>query len=95
MSIINPPQDFYCPITGSLLVNPVVDPEGHSYERESIIQWLNTKNISPMTRNPLHISDLKPNLNLKNGIEAIRDQLNKDQLKIQSRIFEVENKEFS
>ena len=95
MSAINPPQDFYCPITGCLLVDPVVDPEGHSYERESIIQWLNTKNISPMTRKPLLISDLKPNLNLKNGIEAIRDQLNEDQLKIQSRIFEVENKEFS
>ena len=95
MSAINPPQDFYCPITGCLLVDPVVDPEGHSYERESIIQWLNTKNFSPMTRKPLLISDLKPNLNLKNGIEAIRDQLNEDQLKIQSRIFEVENKEFS
>ncbi len=95
MSSINPPQDFYCPITGDLLVDPVVDPEGHSYERESIIKWLKTKNVSPMTRNPLVISDLKPNLNLKNGIEAIRDQLNENQLKIQSRIFEVENKEFS
>ena len=94
MSSINPPQDFYCPITGELMVDPVVDPEGHSYDRESIMKWLKKKNISPLTRNPLTEKDLKPNIALKNSIESIKDSLNKDQLKISSRIFDEENKKF-
>ena len=47
-----------------------------------------------MTRNPLYAFDLKPNIALKNGIEAIKDKLSQEQLKINSRIFEGKNQEF-
>ena len=95
MASFNPPQDFYCPITGDLMKDPVVDPDGHSYEKDAIMKWLSTKNVSPMTRNTLIPTDLRPNLSLKNSIEAIRGQLSADQLKIASRIFEKENEEFT
>ena len=94
MASFNPPQDFYCPITGDLMKDPVIDPDGHSYEKDAIMKWISTKNVSPMTRNTLSSSDLRPNLTLKNCIESIRDQLSEDQLKIASRIFEEENIEF-
>ena len=32
------PPDFYCPITGELLVNPVSEPSGHTYEKDSILE---------------------------------------------------------
>jgi len=94
MSVITPPHDFYCPITGDLMNDPVIDPDGHSYERASIIKWLDNKKISPLTRKQLFVKDLKPNIALKNSILEIKDNLNSDQLKINSRIFEKENKIF-
>ena len=33
MATFSVPTDFYCPITGELLENPVVDPEGRAYEK--------------------------------------------------------------
>ena len=47
------PPDFYCPITGELLVEPVSEPSGHTYEKDSILQWLKIKNVSPLTKHPL------------------------------------------
>lgn len=94
MATFNPPNDFYCPITGDLLIDPVIDPYGHSYEKDAITKWLNNKKISPITRKPLFLEDLKPNIALKNGIEAIKDQLNENQLKINSIIFEEKNEIF-
>ena len=37
------PPDFYCPITGELLQNPVSDPAGHTYEKEAIEKWTDIK----------------------------------------------------
>ena len=40
MSAIFVPNEFYCPITGELMKDPVTEPEGHTYEREAIMKWL-------------------------------------------------------
>lgn len=82
------PPDFYCPITGELMVEPVSDPEGHTYEKSVILTWLSTKETSPLTRSPLKKRDLKDNLAMKRSIESIREKLTKDQLKIDSILSE-------
>ena len=33
------PDDFYCPISGELMIDPVSDHEGHSYEEHYILEW--------------------------------------------------------
>ena len=85
---INVPDDFYCPITGDLMNEPVLGKDGHSYEKSEILKWLSTNSTSPMTREPLTKDDLVDNLPLKRSIEAIRDRLKEEQLKIDARISE-------
>ena len=60
---------FYCPITGSIMLDPVIDREGNSYERSAIEKWIHEHNRSPITRNPLSIKDLIPNRVLQQTIE--------------------------
>jgi len=35
------------------MVDPVIDPEGNTYERSAIEDWLSKNQTSPITRNPL------------------------------------------
>jgi len=84
------PPDFYCPITGSIMIDPVSDNGGHTYERDSIVQWLQTNKTSPITREYLDESLLTDNVAMKRSIESIRDKLTSDQLKVDSQIMDVE-----
>ena len=60
---------FMCKITMSLMKDPVMDPDGFSYEREAIEKWIKKNGTSPMTRRPLTLEELKPNRALKDAIE--------------------------
>jgi hypothetical protein len=82
------PPDFYCPITGELMLEPVSDPEGHTYEKSQILTWLSTSKTSPITRSPLNKEDLTDNIAMKRSIESIREKLTEDQLKIDSILSE-------
>ena len=82
------PPDFYCPITGELLNDPVSEPSGHTYEKKSILTWLKEKKESPITRDYLDVSLLRENIGLKRSIESIRDKLQSDQLKIDSQVMD-------
>tara|TARA_B100000427_G_scaffold329413_1_gene345525 strand:- start:695 stop:2977 length:2283 start_codon:yes stop_codon:yes gene_type:complete len=88
------PQEFYCPITGDLMNEPVSDPNGHSYEKKSIHDWLMIEKTSPITREPLNESQLIDNIALKRSIDEIRVMVSKDKLKIDSRISDVKLKPF-
>ena len=63
------PQEFVCPVSLSLMRDPVVGPDGHTYERHAITAWLSTNPVSPMTREPMTIGQLKPNYALRASIE--------------------------
>ena len=52
---------LYCPITGDYIVNPVITPDGITYERNAILAWLRTNSRDPMTRSPLSANQLRPN----------------------------------
>lgn len=51
------------------MTDPVIDPEGNTYEREAIEKWLSDNNTSPVTRNPLTVQQLVPNRTLKRMID--------------------------
>ncbi len=44
----DPTSKFLCPITHQLMTDPVVDPDGHSYERSAIENWLKEHSTSPI-----------------------------------------------
>ena len=84
------PPDFYCPITGDIMVDPVSDNGGHTYERQSILRWLQTKKESPITREYLDESQLTDNIAMKRSIDSIRGKLQDNQLKIDSRVADIQ-----
>ena len=44
-----PPSGFVCPITKDLMKDPVVLSDGFSYERESAVEWMLRRMVSPIT----------------------------------------------
>lgn len=73
------PQSFYCPLTLAVMSEPVMDPEGNSYEKHAIEDWLSRNSTSPITRNPLSVNDLVANRALREAIhEQTKDKDKKD-----------------
>ena len=46
-------EQFICPITQELLIEPVTAADGHLYERAAIEKWLEARSTSPMTNQPM------------------------------------------
>ena len=65
-------RTFCCPITTDLMQDPVICPEGHSFERIAIEAWLEVNSTNPVTRNQLTKSMLTPNRALKESIEIFK-----------------------
>ena len=74
------PSEYMCPITLSMMADPVVANDGHSYERAAIAHWLATHNTSPQTREPMVSRELVPNHALRARIAAWRTQRGLDPL---------------
>jgi hypothetical protein len=67
---LDAPAEFTCLLTHGVMQDPVMDPEGNTYERRAIEQWLQVKPESPVTRAPMTSAQLIPNRALKSLIEA-------------------------
>ena len=63
------PDEYLCPITQSVMVDPVLGSDGRTYERSAITEWLRTHNTSPITREVMTATSLKPNYALRSLIE--------------------------
>jgi len=62
-----------CCITYQTMTDPVVDADGHTYEREAIVQWLRVHHTSPMTRRSMTIDELRPNRAVLDAISELRE----------------------
>ena len=87
MSSTNIPTSFFCPITHNIMSNPYIDNEGNSYEYDAICKWLEKNLTSPITRNTLLRSHLKPNRALLDIINLSNLVVNDNHNKI-----DIENK---
>jgi hypothetical protein len=63
------PDEFICPLTLELMRDPVMSRYGNSYERSAILKWVALGNCHcPLTRQPLHLSDIVTNHYLRGKI---------------------------
>lgn len=86
------PPTYMCSITHEIMKDPVMDPEGNTYERTAIEEWIRRERKSPITRSPLQISDLVPNRALRDLIEEFKSK-NPDAVIIDKRVEEVDMRE--
>ncbi|PBP20353.1 hypothetical protein BUE80_DR008865 [Diplocarpon rosae] len=61
-------------ITFSVMLDPVVTNTGQSYDRASITQHLSRSHTDPLTREPLRLEDLRPNLALRAACEEFLEE---------------------
>uniref|UniRef100_A0A7S0DVA6 Uncharacterized protein n=1 Tax=Amorphochlora amoebiformis TaxID=1561963 RepID=A0A7S0DVA6_9EUKA len=70
--IINPSDDYICPITLEPFKDPVIlVDDGHVYERAAIEEWLTNHDLNPMTNLPLKSKALKAATELKDKLAAL------------------------
>ena len=55
-----------------MMIDPVIAQDGHSYERNAIVQWVVQHKTSPMTNQSLTSCVTYPNYNLRSQIAAWR-----------------------
>ena len=63
------PDEFFCPITQEIMIDPVLIEDGHTYERDSIEAWFEKHDTSPMTNIVIKSKHVVPNLSLRKLID--------------------------
>ena len=53
--------------------NPYITCNGHTYERNSIEEWLKNNNTDPLTNEVLDIKNISPNIFAKKQIDEWRE----------------------
>ena len=64
-------EEFICPITQKIMVDPVVIADGRSYERKAIEGWFKYNLTSPITHVALNTTHIFPNIQLRNLITSL------------------------
>ena len=63
---------YKCPLSKRIMEDPVITIYGHHYERKNIEEEIRNSGKSPRTNQPLQISDLIPDEDMKNEIKKIK-----------------------
>lgn len=68
------PSECYCPISHTIMTDPVICADGHTYEKKHIQSWLAKNMTSPNTNAVLAHRQLVPNHSLRNLIQLLTNQ---------------------
>ena len=75
-----PPGQYCCPVTLTLMVDPVILASGHTYEREFATNWIEGKErnaeapTDPMTNLELESNAIVPNIALRQSIDLWKQE---------------------
>ena len=79
------PNEWFCPITQELLIDPVIAADGYTYERKSLESWFKKSHMSPVTGLVLNETKVIPNYAIKHTIEQYLEKQKKSGLPIPSK----------
>ncbi|KAG7365204.1 U-box domain containing protein [Nitzschia inconspicua] len=68
-----PPSNYRCPLTLQVMDDPVNDGCGHCFERRAILDWLEYRDVCPISRKPLQEDLLFRNGHLKSRIQQWKE----------------------
>jgi hydroxypyruvate isomerase len=63
------PEYFICPLTQTLLVDPIINEFGHTYEKKQYMAYAAAKNKDPISGSALTKNIMYDNIAVKNAIE--------------------------
>jgi STIP1 family protein 1 len=63
------PEYLIDPISFEIMHDPVITKTGQSYERATIVEHLKRNPTDPLSREPLRVDELRPNVNLKKACD--------------------------
>ena len=75
MLTVDIPNDFICPISHEIMVDPVITCDGYSYEKIHITQWIRQRPANPLTNKPLLNTNLIPNHSLRGVITDFKESI--------------------
>ncbi len=81
------PEHLKCPITLTLMVDPVITNNGHTYERDAIERWMENNNKEPLTRELFW--SIYPNRGIKDACDEYRKS--QDQKSNDSEMVEMDD----
>mmetsp|Transcript_5255 Transcript_5255/g.11927 ORF Transcript_5255/g.11927 Transcript_5255/m.11927 type:complete len:1039 (+) Transcript_5255:164-3280(+) len=76
-SAVNPsiiPSYFFCPITKMIMIDPVITPDGHTFERRAMLRSLILESCDPISKNPLSHEELVEDYLVKKSIDKARKE---------------------
>ena len=68
------PPYFFCPITKMIMKDPVITPDGHTFERRAILRFLILQPVDPITKNALSHEELVEDYLVKQAIDKARKE---------------------
>ena len=71
------PDYLICPLTHKIFENPVITPDGNTFDREALLLYINCNHKEPISNKPLNESDLTPN-------KAIADEVAKQKRSVKT-----------
>ena len=77
-----------CPLTADIFLNPVITPEGQTFDKNYLLKELKLKKQNPLTRNNLIENELVENKLVLDLCEILK--LNQDEFKMEN-IFQIRN----
>lgn len=67
--LLDAPDALCCPITGQVMLQPVVTPCGKTFEYDAVRRWIRQHGKDPHSNQPLGLNQLYPNLVVRDMVE--------------------------